>query len=137
MKNLLLILALLSSINASDLIFDNTTSLLWQNTNENSKLEITHKQAKNYCARLTIEQYSNFRLPSVKELQTLVDFNRHKPAILNAFNHVSSDVYWSSTPDVYRNESVWAVDFKTGSVKTTGTTYDRHVRCVQSLTKSS
>lgn len=135
MKNLLLLLTLLASLNASDLIYDNTTSALWQNTKENSHLTMTHKQAKDYCSRLTIEQYSDFRLPTVKELQTLVDFNKRKPAILSAFNHVASDVYWSSTIDVYRNDSVWAVDFKTGSVKSTGTTYDRHIRCVQTLAK--
>jgi len=133
MKNILLTLVLFGSLNASDLIYDNTTSSLWQNTKENSHLSMTHKEAKTYCSRLSIEKYSDFRLPTVKELQTLVDFNKRKPAILSAFNHVASEVYRSSTVHVYRDESVWTVDFKTGSVKAIGTTYDRHIRCVQTL----
>ena len=60
---------------------------------------------------------SQWRVPNIKELASLVDPTRLAPAIdTAAFKGTTSAVYWSSTPDVMNPAAVWTVDFGVGSV---------------------
>ena len=42
--------------------------------------------------------FTDWRLPTIQELLTLVDYGRHHPAIDTNFFDYSSDWYWTSTP---------------------------------------
>jgi hypothetical protein len=48
-------------------------------------------------AALEIAGIGGWRLPTIQELLTLVDYGRHDPAI-DAIFECKSDYYWSSTP---------------------------------------
>jgi hypothetical protein len=100
MKTLLFTLPLLLVLNlcAKNIILNTTTSLLWQDMPINKKTQVTFNEAKNYCKYLKIDKYKNFRLPSLAELQTLIDYKNYKPAILNGFKYVESATYWTTTP---------------------------------------
>ena len=126
-------LLLVTTLNAKDVILDTTTSLLWQDAPINEDALVTYKEAQNYCKFLTIEKYKNFRLPTLHELQTLVDYKNYKPAILNGFKHVESTTYWTSTVFADAHDERWTVDFEKGSRSVKATYYDRHFRCVQKL----
>ena len=126
-------LLLVTTLNAKDVILDTTTSLLWQDAPINEDALVTYKEAQNYCKFLTIEKYKNFRLPTLHELQTLVDYKNYKPAILNGFKHVESTTYWTSTVFADDDAEYWTVDFEKGSRSVKATYYDRHFRCVQKL----
>ena len=132
MKALLFTIPLLivTTLGARDLVYDQTTGLLWQDARDNEKLAITYKEASNYCANLVIEKYDNFRLPTLNELQTIVDYRNYKPAILKGFYNYDNEVYWTTTPSAKEDEDVWAIDFKKGGRVTVSKNYDRHVRCV-------
>ncbi len=135
MKTLLFTLPLLlvANISAKDVVLDTTTSLLWQDMPINKKASVTYKEATNYCKFLKIDKYENFRLPTLSELQTLIDYKNYKPAILDGFKFVDSTTYWSSTPFADSDDEYWIVDFEKGARFAKSMYYDRHFRCVKKL----
>jgi len=60
---------------------------------------------------------STWRLPTVKELSTIINSGRRQPAILeDYFPHTVPDNYWTSTADVTNRNYAWLVNFETGLV---------------------
>ena len=131
MKKLLLILSLIASLNAKGVTLDTGTSLLWQDNGDVKNKLFTYEQAQVYCASLVLENHSDFRIPTVRELQTIVDYRNYNPAIFKGFLTPVSDEFWTSTPFAYSKGSFWTVDFKKGTIKPAGERYDKNLRCVQ------
>jgi hypothetical protein len=123
------------SLQASDVVLDTTTNLLWQDSAINGDASVTFKEASNYCKFLKIKEYQNFRLPTLSELQTIVDYKHSDPAILKGFKNISSTSYWTTTPYADADDEVWTINFEKGSRATKAIYYDRHFRCVQQLKK--
>lgn len=68
--------------NGNGTISDNNTGLLWQQTTDangdgtiDALDKFTYTQARNYCANLNLAGRSDWRLPKIKELYSLIDFN--------------------------------------------------------------
>lgn len=58
-----------------------------------------------------------WRLPNVNELESLVDSDRHRPALPAGHPFVHPhDVYWSSTTSVYEPDWAWALYLDKGAV---------------------
>jgi hypothetical protein len=135
MKALLLSTMILSALSAQQtgVTFDSGSSLLWQDNATVKKEIFTFAEAKKHCENLVIGEYSDFRLPTIYELQTIVDYKNHNPAILNGFKYTTSDDVWSSTPYAYRSDSYWTIDFKKGTNEPTSERYSKHIRCVQRI----
>jgi hypothetical protein len=84
-------------------------------------------------------QCSGWRVPSVKELMTLVDFSISadgSPAIDPTFVNTPEDLFWSSsaTPDVNGQSVAWVVHFDPGDSSASSTvvkTWGAQVRCVR------
>jgi len=128
-------LLLLSSLYAKDVVLDTTTNLLWQDAPINKEASVTYEEATNYCKYLKQDGYDNFRLPSLAELQTIIDYKNYKPAILNGFKYVESTTYWTSTPFADDATEYWNIDFEKGARSTKAIYYDRHFRCVKEVKK--
>ena len=62
-----------TTINGDALTTDNITGLVWQKTSNTSKLSPT--DASDYCNNLTYGGESDWRLPSIKELYSLIEFS--------------------------------------------------------------
>jgi Protein of unknown function (DUF1566) len=89
------------------------TGLAWQRAVDRDAY--AWDEAKSYCARLDVEG-GEWRLPSVRELLTLVDVTRMEPAIdLSAFPDTPSEFFWSSSPSVAPAKTAWGVNFTRGS----------------------
>ncbi len=117
--------------NGNGTVTDMITGLVWQK--ETAPGTYTWQQALDYAKNLTLAGYSDWRLPNINELQTLVN-SPSEPAIYPVFrwNTVSSS-YWSSTTYNLYTYAAWRVHFLSGSV---GSIYaykinDYHVRCVR------
>ena len=135
MKLLLLALLLLMSLNAKDVVLDTTTSLLWQDAQDNRDLSMTYFEAEDYCTKLKIKQYEDFRLPTLSELQSIIDYKNYKPAILTGFINAANETYWTTTPFADDSSEVWTINFKKGERSVKGKHYDRNFRCVQQIKK--
>ncbi len=120
-----------SSVWATQTIYDKTTSLLWQDTKDNKKLSLTFSKAQDYCSKLVIGKNSNFRIPTMNELQTIIDYKNYDPAIVKGFEYVSNEAYWTTTPFVDDDKVVWLIHFKKGERYVKDMHYDRYIRCVQ------
>lgn len=114
----------------SDCSGDTATSVVFDDGDGN--LGIAHQPAINYCDSLSLATHSDWRLPNVKELMSIVDYGRLTPAIdPSIFPNTQSDYYWSSTAYENSTSTAWIVDFNDGHVSNAGMGANSFVRCVR------
>ena len=71
--------------------------------------------AINNCENLEFAGYSDWRLPNIKELESIIHYGRCYPAIdTNYFYNVQSGYYWSSTLCEWYDWYVWVSYFWDG-----------------------
>ncbi len=78
--------------------------------------------------------YADWRLPTIKELSTLVNINvpSSSPYInIIYFPNTVSSCYWSSTASAFYQDYAWFVHFDYGKVATYYKSYNRYVRAVR------
>jgi len=108
-------------------VTDNWTGLTWQRSVASPGTG--YSLAANYCTGLA----GGFRLPTTKELLSLIDPTAYSPAIdRNAFpNTPSANDFWASTP-VYASSLVYCVNFDEGGMVARDIgSGDLDVRCVK------
>ena len=117
--------------NGNGTITDNVTMLMWQKQDDGTKR--TWNAAGAYCAGLSLGGQSNWRLPSNKELMTIVDYGRQSPPLINAtfFPNTKSSEYWSSSAHATSATDAWLVNFIGGFIDDDDKTENYYVRCVQ------
>ena len=101
--------------NDDDTVTDNLTGLMWaQNANANK----TWEEALTYCNGLMLGEHTDWRLPNVKELQSLIDYGNLGPALPSGhpFTVVESPSYWSSTTYANFTDYAWIVHLYRGFV---------------------
>jgi len=76
--------------------------------------EMTWKEAMNFCKNINYGGYDDWRLPTVAELFTMVDYNKYNPAC--KIDECESKGYWSSTTDANCADYAWLVYFDYGGV---------------------
>jgi hypothetical protein len=102
-------------------VIDHKTGLMWAR-DESKRSDYDNAEA--HCKALRLGGFSDWRLPTLDELQTIVDRSRYSPAIdTNVFN---TNAGWTWTSDEYKGNpgpsgSVWIVGFYGGLVGS----YDR------------
>lgn len=75
---------------------DPATGLTWAKKDNNS--DVTWQQASNYCKNLRLAGYSNWRLPTIDELQGIYDPNVNAGGLHARGNLQLSGWEWSSSP---------------------------------------
>ena len=131
MRKILLIMIGFSVLFGADTFTDVKTGLTWQDNFASETVEKNWSDAKEYCRNLNLDGYSDWRLPSVKELQSIVDITKHQPAIKSGFKHVTSNGYWSSSQYVSDSSNAWEVLFDFGFTRNYNKSYENYVRCVR------
>lgn len=116
--------------NGDGTVLDKETNLVWQKQDDGKRR--THAEAVSYCedneAKLPGK---GWRLPTVKELFSLVDHERHSPAIDPLFLQTQSSCYWTSTPCASDSGGAWGVYFYDGCVGWSLRCYLYFVRAVR------
>lgn len=76
---------------------------------------------------------TDWRLPNLKELKSIVEFSCYVPSINKTiFNSTPSARYWSSSPYANYSYNAWGVNFDYGYDYSHNRHNDRHVRLVRS-----
>jgi len=115
---------------------DEETELMWELKQKNNIDETyTWGEALKYAEQLNKEKYAGYddwRVPTVIELQSLVDFTRHEPAIKEplAYN-IASYNYWSSLSSISKDSFAWHVRFRYGDTSHSRKSDEYYVRCVR------
>ncbi len=116
---------------SANVVVDNRTRLTWQR--HVPPETHTHASATSYCAGLSLEG-GGWRLPTVLELQYLVDDTRVNPAIDPvAFPETAVAYFWTSTMYSHPNYPgwPWVVWFSDGSATNFSPGAAYRVRCVR------
>ncbi|MBH1988775.1 MAG: DUF1566 domain-containing protein [Myxococcaceae bacterium] len=128
--------------NTSQQVSDLVTGLIWQRgySSKNFIWDSTGAigSAQAYCNQFALGNYGfgQWRLPTVKELATILDVSQIYPGpMINdlSFPNTPSDGFWSSTPYTCSSNLAWIVGFDVGYyVAQYPTNLPYYVRCVRS-----
>ena len=98
--------------NSDKTVTDTATGLMWQQISIPAN---SWEQALSYCENLSLAGYTDWRLPTPKELESVVDYSRYNPAInVTYFPDTIASFYWSSTTYMYYPDYAWGVNFNYG-----------------------
>jgi hypothetical protein len=122
--------------NGDGTVTDNDTCLMWQQ--DAPSRTYTWEQALAYCEHLELATYTDWRLPTVRELSSIVDTTRYDPAI--NITYFSDTVmfnyyyfyYWSSTTYALYSDRAWSGSFYYGYMYAYLKADGNYVRAVRS-----
>jgi len=115
---------------ADGTVYDTQTRLTWQQVNPTSRYSWADADA--YCAVLSLGGDGDaWRLPSINELQTLVDDTTNPAIDLLAFPKTPSEYFWASSAVIDDASRAWTTFFTNGSTYSFAVTAAKNVRCVR------
>lgn len=108
-------------------VLDNKTKLTWQQ--QTPAALYSWAGAKTFCAGLG----SGWRLPTIKELTTLIDYSQGTPPVIDttAFPGIPVNYFWSSTPMAGSSTYAWNLYFYFGNPHVNPLTDTLNVLCVR------
>lgn len=107
---------------------DPETSLEWQMV---SPGQMTWHEACGYAASLLLAGREDWRLPTVQELESLLDRTRYRPVMREEVPFRDEKSYWSSTTFTDRTNNAWIVMYDGAYVLSYPKGNRYHVRCVR------
>jgi len=113
-------------------VYDTKSKLTWQQTV--SSTTYAWADAKTYCAGVgTSLGGTGWRLPTIKELQSIVDLSQATGPYIdpNAFPSTPSNWFWSSTPLAGSPSDAWLVAFNLGDTSNYAVSFVYNVCCVR------
>ena len=118
-------------IDGDVVVVDLCTGLMWQQVPDDR--EFTFEDAADYCDDLALAGESDWRMPTLRELLEIVDYDRWNPAISWLFRGASAR-YWVDEPFAYDpGDMHWAVDFLYGEVAFASPRSEYLVRAVRDI----
>jgi hypothetical protein len=130
------------SSNGDGTVSDNNTGLMWQQADDNQaynwyKASGTYHKRYNrntsdVCGSLTLGGYTDWRLPAIKELESIVHYGKSGPSIdSSAFSNTKSNCYWSADSYAANPTSGWVVSFDSGQITQNTKESNCYARCVR------
>jgi len=125
--------------NGDGTVTDNKTGLMWQQEETDPLYWVA---ALSYCEELSLGGYSDWRLPTIKELVFLMDYSMDYPAANPVFfPGMPTDLcqyYGASTNRVTNPASHWNLSSCNGEVWSQSKIYNKtYVKCVRNTTSST
>ena len=98
--------------------------LMWQDDHTSKTIERDWKDAKKYCSELELGGFSDWFLPNIKQLKSIVGKKE--------FKNIISSFCWSSSPHVADSYYAWGVYFQRGGYSDNNDKTDSYyVRCAR------
>ena len=117
--------------NGNGTITDNMTNLIWEKTPFADTLN--WEQSLIYANTLTLTGKTDWRLPNIKELQSINDETLINPSLnTNYFNITSAKKYWSSTTLPNQTSNAWYMYTQFGITTFDAKTTKHNLICVRS-----
>ncbi len=110
-------------------VIDSRTHLEWEKVPHSARDKWS--EALEYCENLSLADKSDWRLPDIIELSSIVDSSTYSPAIDPIFTSGNSP-FWSSTTDIDTPRSTKSMDFTSGRTVNCDKKYGCFTRCVRS-----
>ena len=118
-----------STVEGDDIMTDTTSGLVWQDIRGGN--DYTWLAALEYCKNLNYAGFSDWRLPNLNELFSLINDDKVSPA--SDLTNVAKMPHWTSTSSMTDPSSALYINFSTGRIgasdKTTSSS--RYVKCVR------
>lgn len=118
----------------NEVVIDTSTHLMWQDDYavEKDSTKMNWSDSIDACESLSRAGYSDWRMPNINELSTIINLNANDPAINNTFVYCESNVYWSSTTSTADSTRSWGINFTTGNLQSSYLkTNTNYLRCVR------
>lgn len=115
--------------NADGTVTDLGTGLIWQKQDDNTKR--IWQGALSFCESLTLGGSSDWRLPNIKEIGSIVDYTTITPAIDSRVFVSASDLYWSATTVAEDTTGAWTMGFQSGIESYISKASPAYVRCIR------
>jgi hypothetical protein len=116
--------------NSDGTVTDNISGLIWQKLQSSNLL--TWEEALTYASGLSLAGKTDWRLPNIKELQSLNDETKSKPSFNKEyFPNVLSGNFWSSTTMINAVLKAWDLNVDYGIVSYSDKTLKENVLCVR------
>jgi Protein of unknown function (DUF1566) len=125
------------SNNGDGTVTDIVTGLVWQQAVPSVTFTwgaaSTAGTAQNYCSTLTLANVSDWRLPSIVELGSIVYAGALGPAINTTYfpGTPTGSPFWSSTPYAATAGDAWGLQFVEGEIQEYTESSSLSVRCVR------
>jgi hypothetical protein len=101
---------------------DRRTGLMWAKYGDGEGCNYGQQtdwiSAIDWSNNLVFAGYNDWRVPNIKELQSIVDYGKHDPAIDTTYFASTKDWYWSSSTYDVDHLQAWRVNFYDGYVLT-------------------
>jgi len=115
--------------NGDGTVTDGNTGLMWQ---QGESGEMVWEDAITCCEDLSLAGYPDWRLPNIKELESITDDSVSYLAIdTTFFPNAHASYYWSSTTNAFSTSYAWGVYFHYGGVGYLSKSRGFYVRCVR------
>jgi len=111
---------------SNGIVTDSTSGLEWE---AEPAGPLTWQEAMDYAATLRLGGHDDWRVPTIEELLTLVDYSRVNPA--TDLPRMPSEWFWSSSSYAGSASTAWDVLFSPGLVNRYDKTNTYYVRCVR------
>ncbi|MDZ4254410.1 MAG: DUF1566 domain-containing protein [Sulfuritalea sp.] len=100
-----------------DGVLDRLTGLLWRHAARLTPQAVVWSKALAAVAELKREDAAiDWRLPTINELEVLVDCATHSPSLPSGHPFVDvQDIYWSSTTSLFEPDWAWALYLEKGA----------------------
>ncbi|WP_295418019.1 DUF1566 domain-containing protein [Sulfurovum sp.] len=121
----------------SGVVLDKRNGIYWQDNADSKESSQDWDDAVEYCDKLKLAGMEHWRLPTFKELFSIVDYNRIKPAINPVFDFTQEGTYWTSTTFATNISRAWTIDFRTGKSFYSYKTTNHAVRCVKNVPEAA
>jgi hypothetical protein len=116
--------------NGNGTVTDNLTGLVWQKIPFADS--ISWEKALQYADTLTLGGFTDWRLPNIKELQSINDETRIKPSVdKTVFTAIAINKYWSSTSLPNQTTKAWYLDTQYGITTYDPKTIRHYLMCIR------